>query len=70
MGVTAHWIERKSDKMWTLTSNVIAFKSIIGTHDGENLGQYFVSLCKRAGILDAKNPKVHLLFSFSFHSSH
>ncbi|KAG6372846.1 hypothetical protein JVT61DRAFT_7275 [Boletus reticuloceps] len=36
----------------------LATSSIVGAHDGKNLGQYFVSLCKQAGILSAKNPKL------------
>jgi hypothetical protein len=50
---------------WTLRHAVIAFKAIAGSHDGENLGRYFVALCKRAGILNSGNPKASLLYLFT-----
>lgn len=63
MGITAHWIQQKSPKAWSLHHTVIAFKGIVGSHNGENLARYFVLLCKRAGILDSGNPKASLLIS-------
>lgn len=62
MGITAHWIQRKSPKTWSLCHAVIAFKCVVGSHNGENLAHYFVTLCKRAGILDSGNPKVSLFY--------
>ena len=43
---------------------VIAFKGIVGAHNGENLAHYFVALCKRAGILDSGNPKASFLYIY------
>ena len=40
MGITAHWIERNTETgIWSLRSEVIAFKGIAGAHTGHNLGQ-------------------------------
>ena len=64
MGITAHWIECKSAGCWTLCSEVIAFKGIAGAHNGENLGHYFVGLCKWAGIVGNTSSKVSFLSSF------
>ena len=64
MGITAHWIEDKGAGCWTLHSEVIAFKGIAGAHNGENLGRYFVGLCKRAGIIGTTAAKVSFLLSF------
>ena len=64
MGITAHWIECKSTSCWTLCSKVIAFKGFAGAHNGENLGHYFVGLCKRAGIIGNTSSKVSFLSSF------
>ena len=64
MGITVHWIESKSAGCWTLRSEVIAFKGIAGAHNGENLGCYFVGLCKQAGIIGNTSSKVSFLSSF------
>ena len=64
MGITTHWIECKSTGCWTLHSKVIAFKGIAGVHNGENLGHYFVGLCKWAGIIGNTSSKVSFLLSF------
>ena len=64
MGITAHWIEDKGAGCWTLCSEVIAFKGIAGAHNGENLGHYFVGLCKWAGIIGTTAAKVSFLSSF------
>ena len=59
MGITAHWIESDPKmKKWTLCTEVIAFRSISGAHDGHNLGRYFIGLCQHAGIIDHKDSKV------------
>jgi len=62
MGITAHWIQCKSPKSWSLCHAVVAFKGIIGEHTGENLARYFIALCKWAGILDSGNPKASLCY--------
>lgn len=64
MGITAHWIETKNSGTWSLCSEVIAFKAISGAHSGENLGRYFIGLCKRAGIINAKGSNVSHSFTF------
>ena len=39
MGITAHWIETNPENGdWVLSSTVITFCAISGTHDGVNLG--------------------------------
>jgi len=63
MGITAHWIKIKSPGSWALCSEVVAFKGIGGAHNGENLGRYFVGLCKWAGIVGDTGTKVNCLFS-------
>ena len=61
MGITAHWIESRSAGGWELCSEVVAFKGITGAHTGENLGCYFITLCKRAGIINSMGTKVSSL---------
>ena len=39
----AHWIEVKDGK-WKMKAAVIGFKSLSGTHNGENLGGYTMGL--------------------------
>jgi len=63
LGITAHWIKIKSPGSWALCSEVVAFKGIAGAHNGENLGRYFVGLCKWAGIVGDTGTKVNCLFS-------
>ena len=73
MGITAHWIEShaKSPTIWTLVSEVIAFRAISGPHTGANLGRYFVSLCERAGIVAGQTSKVcTMFFLFENRSTH
>ena len=64
MGITAHWIECNTETgIWSLRSEVIAFKGIAGAHTGHNLGRYFVSLCEHAGIIGNNHSKVGVLYS-------
>ena len=59
MGITAHWIERHTTTgLWSLCSEIIVFRGIAGMHTGKNLGQYFVKLCERAGIITQHHTKV------------
>ena len=64
MGITAHWIETMSPSSWALCSEVITFKGIAGAHNEENLGCYFIGLCKRVGIVGNTGTKVSFLLSF------
>lgn len=57
LGMTAHWIEVKHNK-WALHSEVVAFQGILGGHDGNNLGRYFMGLCDRVGICSQEKTKV------------
>jgi hypothetical protein len=57
LGVTAHWIEVSNSK-WTLRSAVIAFRTVSGSHTGENLARYLLSLCDRVGITSHYSSKV------------
>ena len=57
LGMTAHWIEVKGNK-WKLRSEVVAFQGISGTHDGSNLGRYFMGLCDRVGVCSRNGTKV------------
>ena len=59
MGLTAHWVESTQSGEWKIHGEVIAFHAITGAHTGENLGRYFVRLCKQAGIITSKGSKVH-----------
>lgn len=59
--ITAHWIESKGPWHWLMCNEVISFKAIAGVHTGENLGWYFVVLCKWAGIIDHAGTKVSIL---------
>ncbi|KAF8680603.1 hypothetical protein AX14_004549 [Amanita brunnescens Koide BX004] len=56
-GMTGHWIDVKEGN-WKLRSTVIGFRAISGDHSGHNLARYFVSICKRAGIITEKNSKL------------
>ena len=59
MGITAHWIEVNNESgKWELMSEVIAFRTVFGPHDGSNLGRYFIGLCERAGIITKTDCKV------------
>jgi hypothetical protein len=58
LGVTAHWIDVKNGK-WKLRAEVVGFRGISGDHSGANLGQYFLSVCKRVGIVNAQRSKVN-----------
>ncbi|KAG2739190.1 hypothetical protein P692DRAFT_20644572, partial [Suillus brevipes Sb2] len=40
LGLTAHWIEANASGIWTLFSQVIAFRGISGAHSGHNLARY------------------------------
>jgi len=59
-GLTAHWIcaDLQKNSPWSLCSQVVAFWGVFGAHNGENLGHYFVSLCKRASIITKMSPKL------------
>ena len=58
MGMTGHWIEVNNGK-WKLRSSVIGFRMISGDHSGNNLGHYFISICKHMGSITDKGTKVH-----------
>ena len=61
MGITAHWIKVNNESgKWELMSEVIAFCTVFGPHDGSNLSRYFIGLCERAGIITKTESKVHL----------
>jgi hypothetical protein len=60
IGITAHWIE-VSDSNWKMNSEVIAFRAVSGSHTGENLARYFLSLCDRVGITSAIYSKVRVV---------
>lgn len=57
LGVTGHWMEVTNGK-WKLRAEVIGFRGVSGEHSGENLGRYFVGICERVGIVNAKKSKV------------
>jgi hypothetical protein len=68
LGVTGHWVE-VTDGIWKLRSEVIGFRGVSGEHSGKNLGQYFVGVCERVGIVNAQRSKVlyvSIILSFSF----
>ena len=65
MGMTGHWInvkkkmvEKKEVEAWKLWWGVVGFKAVSGEHSGKNLGQYFVQICKHAGIVTEDQSKV------------
>jgi hypothetical protein len=60
LGVTGHWME-VTDGKWKLRSEVIGFRGLSGEHSGKNLGQYFVGVCERVGIVNVQRSKVPLL---------
>jgi hypothetical protein len=60
LGVTGHWMDVTGGK-WKLRAEVIGFHGVSGEHSGENLGRYFVGVCERVGIIDAKKSKVLLI---------
>jgi len=69
LDVTAHWIDmkgREGEEMWEMHSEVISFQSVSGDHSGKNLGQYFVGVCDRIGIMNTKRSKVQSGLSFRF----
>ncbi|KIJ99738.1 hypothetical protein K443DRAFT_8215 [Laccaria amethystina LaAM-08-1] len=64
LGVTAHWINvkrKEGEETWEMRSEVIGFRSVSGDHSGKNLGQYFVGVCDRIGIMNTQRSKLHTL---------
>jgi hypothetical protein len=57
LGVTGHWMEVVDNK-WKLQAEVIGFRGVSGEHSGANLGQYFMGVCERVGIVNVKKSKV------------
>ena len=57
LGMTVHWIKVKNMK-WKLRVEVIGFKTLSGTHSGENLERYAVGLLDHMDIMDKKRSKV------------
>ena len=55
--MTVHWIKVK-DMKWKLRVEVIGFKALSGTHNGENLERYAVGLLDHMDIMDKKRSKV------------
>ena len=51
MAVTAHYILQCSDGNLLLRSRLIAFRNIIGLHNGENLVKYFITILQECGII-------------------
>jgi hypothetical protein len=73
LGMMAHYIEVKHGR-WKLKAEVIGFKSLLGAHDGENLGRYAVETLDRVGIMDKKGSKACAVYLYSitadmFHNS-
>ena len=57
LGVTAHWME-VMNWQWKLQSEVFGFHGVSGEHSGENLGWYFMGVCERVRVMNAKQSKV------------
>lgn len=58
LGITAHWINADTvSSKWTLRTSVIAFRGILGSHSGDNIGRYFVGLCERSGLISVRSSK-------------
>ena len=62
LGMTAQWVSTKDGK-WTLREVVIAFKAMVGRHDGDNLGRYMMGLTDRVGITSDTSSKVRLFLT-------
>lgn len=62
LGITAHWIDgtinSSNTSKWTLQTEVITFRGVVGAHTGDNLGHYFVGLCEQVGIISHGSSKV------------
>ena len=63
LGMTVHWIDVKDGK-WSLHSEVVGFKGVLGEHSSANLGRYFIGLCDRVGICDKESSKVMKLIDY------
>jgi hypothetical protein len=57
LGMTAHWIDVK-EGMWKMCAEVVGFQGILGGHNGDNLGRYFMGLCDHVGICNEMGSKV------------
>jgi hypothetical protein len=57
MGITGHWVDIQAST-WIIRSEVITFRGLSGSHDGQSLGNYFVWLCERVGIFSGNNSKL------------
>jgi hypothetical protein len=62
-GMLGSWID-VSPASWTLRVEVLAFHIVIGAHDGENLGRYFVKFLDRAAITGRSYSKVNNIFNY------
>ena len=69
LGMTVHWIEveehtemsegtQVAKYCWSLQLAVIGFRTISGTHSGENLGRYMVGVMDQVGIMGRNFSKV------------
>ena len=62
LGLTAHWIDVEAlgehNERWALKSAVVGFHTIMGGHDGDNLGRYMVGILDCVGITSHDTSKV------------
>lgn len=57
LGLIGSWID-VTPECWTLRAEVLAFHIVMGAHDGDNLGRYFVKFLDRAGVTGKEYSKV------------
>jgi hypothetical protein len=62
-GMLGSWINM-SLASWTLCVEVLAFHIVIGVHNGENLGQYFVKFLDCTAIIGRSYSKVSNIFNY------
>ncbi|KAG5649809.1 hypothetical protein H0H81_001913 [Sphagnurus paluster] len=56
-GMTCHFVNIDSKGKWSLEHLVVGCKPITGDHLGENLARFFVSICRRVGIISDRSSK-------------
>jgi hypothetical protein len=62
-GMLGSWIN-VSPASWTLRVEILAFHIVIGAHDGENLGRYFVKFLDHSAITERSYSKVNNIFNY------
>lgn len=56
---------QKKRPVWKLKTTIMGFRSVEGAHDGDNLGRYYFSMCRRIGIINVEKKVSKVCFCVS-----